>query len=326
MIPEGIANAMAYYQLDSFVGGVNRKGIAYRSDSLSGEECVRVDFEYGKIDGKASVWISPKRGFSVVRSEFKAGFVDSIDVYPRRDEGTGLWFPATTHYKRVEASGAVTYEESLSIRVVSLNKGIAKDIFTPSTMQVPAGTHVTDLSRGPENFIWNGKEIVPAERRGTRIFRQSKTTDSAPVTPSPAIPKANDQTGKTSTAKLADEVSPASRQSATKEVAKAKYEAARAEAEDDINVRYIIASAAVAKAEYEVIKKASDKAPGSVPPERLDELLLKCKEYDLAVEKARLDQRIATEEAKIARAEFEATKLPDDRKAQGGSGCGQGRG
>ena len=72
----------------------------------------------------------------------------------------------------------------------------------------------------------------------------------------------------------------------------------------------------LAKAEYEVIKKASDKAPGSVPPERLDELLLKCKEYDLAVEKARLDQRIATEEAKIARAEFEATKLPDDRKAQ----------
>ena len=36
----------------------------------------------------------------------------------------------------------------------------------------------------------------------------------------------------------------------------------------------------------------------------------------MAVEKARLDQRIATEEAKIARAEFEATKLPDDRKAQ----------
>ena len=38
MIPEGIANAMAYYQLDSFVGGVKRKGIAYRCVFLSGEE------------------------------------------------------------------------------------------------------------------------------------------------------------------------------------------------------------------------------------------------------------------------------------------------
>ena len=245
MIPEGIANAMAYYQLDSFVGGVKRKGIAYRSVSLSGEECVRVDFEYGKIDAKASVWISPKRGFSVVRSEIKAGFVDSIDVDPRRDEGTGLWFPATTHYKRVEASGAVTYEESLSIRVVSLNKGIAKDIFTPTTMQIPAGTHVTDLSRGPENLIWNGKEIVPAERRGTRILRQSKTLESPALTPDPATPKATNQSGKTPAAKPADEGSPAKDQSATTEVAKAKYEAARAEAEDDINVRYIIASAAV---------------------------------------------------------------------------------
>ena len=56
--------------------------------------------------------------------------------------------------------------------------------------------------------------------------------------------------------------------------------------------------------------------PGSVPTVRLNVLLLKCKEADLAVEKANSTSELPREEAKIARAEFEATKLPDDRKAQ----------
>ena len=79
---------------------------------------------------------------------------------------------------------------------------------------------------------------------------------------------------------------------------------------------YAIAAVAVAKAEYEVNKKASENVPGSVSQIQLNELLLKCKEFELAIEKARLDQRIDGEEAKVAKAQLEKAKFPDDRQAQ----------
>ena len=97
------------------------------------------------------------------------------------------------------------------------------------------------------------------------------------------------------------------------EVAEAKYDAAKAKAKDDINIRYAVAAAAVAKAEYEVNKKANADVPGSVPQVRLNELFLKCKETELAIEKARLDRSIAAEEAKVAKAEVEAAKVMVDR-------------
>ena len=96
-------------------------------------------------------------------------------------------------------------------------------------------------------------------------------------------------------------------------VAEARYNAAKAKAEDDIRVRYAIAAADVTKSMYECSKQAGE---DSVGKEYLNELRLKCEEYDLAVEKARLEHRLAGEEAKIAKAEFEKVRFPDDRKLQ----------
>ncbi|MGA2254800.1 MAG: hypothetical protein ABSG53_09075, partial [Thermoguttaceae bacterium] len=112
------------------------------------------------------------------------------------------------------------------------------------------------------------------------------------------------------------EVSPASDQSATKEAAEARNKAAKAKAENDINIQNAIVRAAIAKAFYEARKKANDDVPGAIPKIRLNDLSLKYKEADLAVEKARRDQRIAAEAAKVAKAEFEAARLPDDSKAR----------
>ena len=97
------------------------------------------------------------------------------------------------------------------------------------------------------------------------------------------------------------------------EVAEAKYEAALAKAKDDINVRYAIAAAAVAKAELEVNQKSNEDVPGSVSQVRLNELILKCKETELAIEKATLDRNIAAAEARVGKAEVEAAKVMVDR-------------
>ena len=69
----------------------------------------------------------------------------------------------------------------------------------------------------------------------------------------------------------------------------------------------------MAKAEYDVNKKANNDVPDSVPQVQLNELFLKCKETELAIEKARLDRRVAAEEAKVAAAEVEAAKVMVDR-------------
>ena len=55
-------------------------------------------------------------------------------------------------------------------------------------------------------------------------------------------------------------------------MAEAKYKAAKAKADDDINIRYAIAAADVAKAEYDSQRKANDDVPGSVPQVKMNEL------------------------------------------------------
>ena len=97
------------------------------------------------------------------------------------------------------------------------------------------------------------------------------------------------------------------------DVAEAKYEAAKDKAEDDINIRYAIAAAEVAKAENAINLAANAAVPGSVPQARLNELKLKCTETDLAIEKAKLDRTVAAAEAKVAKAEVEAARVMVDR-------------
>ena len=98
------------------------------------------------------------------------------------------------------------------------------------------------------------------------------------------------------------------------EVAQAKFEAARTKAKAaTINVEYAIAAKDVADGEYKVNARANEEVHGSVPKVRLSELLLKCKETELAIKKARSDQEIAEEEAKVAMAEVNAAQVMVER-------------
>ena len=100
---------------------------------------------------------------------------------------------------------------------------------------------------------------------------------------------------------------------ADEQVAEAKYNAAKAKADDDINIRYSVAAADVAKAEYESAVKGNQDVPNSTPRVKMNELLLKCTETKLAIEKARLDRNVAEKEAAAAQAEVEAAKVTIDR-------------
>jgi multidrug resistance efflux pump len=94
----------------------------------------------------------------------------------------------------------------------------------------------------------------------------------------------------------------------------AKLAAAKEKADDDINVRYAISAAKVAKAEYDVSAEANRKVPRSVPQVELNKLLLKHEETVLGIEKSRLDQRVAVDEASVAQADADAAQEDINRR------------
>jgi macrolide-specific efflux system membrane fusion protein len=91
-------------------------------------------------------------------------------------------------------------------------------------------------------------------------------------------------------------------------MATAKQKAAEEKSSDDINIRYAQAANATANAEYVANLEACKRQPGSVPQVRMNELLLKCKETELSIEKARLEYRVAGHEAEAAKAEADAAR------------------
>jgi multidrug efflux pump subunit AcrA (membrane-fusion protein) len=98
------------------------------------------------------------------------------------------------------------------------------------------------------------------------------------------------------------------------EVAKAKLQAAQAEATSDIALRYATAAAATAKADYEQNREANDRYAGTIPQARLRELLLKAREMELTIEKAEKDHVVATHQAQVAVAELRAAEANRDHR------------
>lgn len=90
------------------------------------------------------------------------------------------------------------------------------------------------------------------------------------------------------------------------EAAMHRYEAAREEAENDVNVRYSKAAAAVAEKEWEQAVEANRKTPGTVPEAEVERLRLKWREMELSIEQAEMHRRVAALDAKVAAAEVNA--------------------
>jgi multidrug efflux pump subunit AcrA (membrane-fusion protein) len=95
-------------------------------------------------------------------------------------------------------------------------------------------------------------------------------------------------------------------------VAMAKLKAARVKASDDINIRYAVASLAVAKKTADFSEEANRKVKGSIPFTQIEELKLKVTEAELSIDKARKEKDIAGADAEVAEAEVKAAKVAID--------------
>ena len=91
-------------------------------------------------------------------------------------------------------------------------------------------------------------------------------------------------------------------------VARAKFDAAKIKADDDVNILYSQSAFEYAKKELDYNKKSNHDVPGSVPKAKIEEFELKCIETTLAVKKAKHDHAVAESEAGIAAAEVKAAE------------------
>jgi hypothetical protein len=181
--------------------------------------------------------------------------------------------------------------------VLSVNvqkRGEVNQLVTPQTLHEPYWTSYLDVTpidntdqqiywvlsyggRDPQNVVGDIQAKIRQLQGGKEDERLFKTEEGPPISPSHSGLQA----------------------------AQARYNAAKTKAYDDTAIRYAVAAADVAKKEYEFNVKANQQNPGSVPKDKLAELSLKCTETTLAIELARLQQRLAAEDLKVAKAELD---------------------
>ncbi len=97
-------------------------------------------------------------------------------------------------------------------------------------------------------------------------------------------------------------------------VARYELEAAKAEASNNVNVRYAQAAADVANAEYQQAMDANRKMPNTHPAAELRRLLLEHRKFSLQIEQSEHELNLAGLTAKVKEAQLEAASADVDRR------------
>jgi multidrug efflux pump subunit AcrA (membrane-fusion protein) len=101
---------------------------------------------------------------------------------------------------------------------------------------------------------------------------------------------------------------------AQQDVAKYKLDVAKKQAEDDVDVRFATAAAAVAKADYDQAMDANKSLDHTVPQAEVRRRLLDWHKMILSIEKAKKDLAVAALQAKVAQADLDAAAANVERR------------
>lgn len=94
-----------------------------------------------------------------------------------------------------------------------------------------------------------------------------------------------------------------------RKIAQREYEAAKKESENDIDVRYSTAAAAVARAEYEKAMEVNRKVPGTISESEVKRLRLAYRRATLGIEQAQYQHDIAVISTTVREAHIEGADL-----------------
>ncbi len=164
---------------ESFIGAADRGEPLLTRDTQRSMDCWRIS--YTKRNGvSVRFWIASELGESIVRIEqhfsmqsranSHTDVIDFVDCEVAKHGPSGMWFPTSCFYQRVEGGNRVTREEKLAIEVVSLNEPLDSDLFTLAALGIPSGRRVAMLGRPAESLLWNGSEIVAAQAEKPSIL------------------------------------------------------------------------------------------------------------------------------------------------------------
>jgi hypothetical protein len=145
----------------------DHKSVKVEKTRFNDHDCLSLTY-ISFNDHVCKYWVDPEKGYNIVRVEYK--FTDkpeSSDVRSRIVESSlerlgssDLWFPAQVHL--VQKTVDDEFYEDATIKVVSYNQPLGRDLFSLSTMSIPPGT-VAGVSSGSYSgpMTWDGKSLKP---------------------------------------------------------------------------------------------------------------------------------------------------------------------
>jgi hypothetical protein len=93
-------------------------------------------------------------------------FVDRVLTEGTLYDGN-IWFPKKLNYIRTE-NGTKTRSAETTIEVISLNKPLPPDTFSPKTIvkpNTPVAWHLDRDRPSPEDqLVWDGEKVVPVDK------------------------------------------------------------------------------------------------------------------------------------------------------------------
>jgi hypothetical protein len=155
------SSALRQFPVSPFLDGPDVDVTDVKDEVYEGVACVRAAFR--RRDGlEGVIRIAPDRGPSVVAILIRGdGIEQEVRSRIEKHPASGLWFPTQCRHIRRE-DGKVHTDETLTVKVQSLNQPLPAETFTFAGMGLPNGTEVSSIGLGePTTLFWTGAELLP---------------------------------------------------------------------------------------------------------------------------------------------------------------------
>jgi hypothetical protein len=175
-IPMSLASSQYYFPSKMYDTSAKRQQseiLPVKTETVSGIECWRVDYTMAIFSDIVdhSIWLNKLNHYHVVCVENRfvsddVRFVDRVLTEGHLYDGN-IWFPKKLNYIRTE-NEIKTCSAETTIEVISLNKPLPPDTFSPKTIVKPNTPVAWHLDRdrpfpGSE-LVWDGEKVVPVDK------------------------------------------------------------------------------------------------------------------------------------------------------------------
>lgn len=145
--------------IDFFVGRKDRKDVAGVWDTVDGQPCVRISYQF-RPGATVTYWIAPALGHSVIQIDsLGEKWLTRTTLRPKRHEASGVWFPDYVESVTKEKD-KLTRQTTSTVTVRTINQAIDPSRFDVSAFGLPVGTTISRMPPDGKSRFWTGTELV----------------------------------------------------------------------------------------------------------------------------------------------------------------------